>query len=52
MISIDSLLSLLTYSDADTLNDFLSALLAAPQLVIFLEKSPGLKSAAERITGY
>ena len=45
MISIDSLLSLLTYSDADTLNDFLSALLAAPQLVIFLEKSPGLKKA-------
>ncbi len=48
MISIDTLLNLLTFNNYDTLNDFLSALLAAPQLVIFLEKSPALKKALIR----
>ena len=48
MISIDTLLNLLTFNDYDTLNDFLTSLLAAPQLVMFLEKSPALKKALLR----
>ncbi len=48
MISIDTLLNLLTFNNYDSINDFLSALLAAPQLVIFLEKSPALKKALLR----
>lgn len=39
MISIDTLLSLLSFNDYDTVNDFLTTLLAAPQLVMFLEKA-------------
>ena len=48
MISIDTLLSLLSFNDYDTVNDFLTTLLAAPQLVMFLEKSPALKKALLR----
>lgn len=48
MISLDTLLNLLTFNDYDSVSEFLSTLLAAPQLVMFLEKSPSFKQALLR----
>ncbi len=48
MMSVDTLLSLLTFDNYDSVSEFLSTLLAAPQLVMFLERSPALKQALLR----
>lgn len=48
MMSVDTLLSLLTFNNYDSVSEFLSTLLAAPQLVMFLERSPALKQALLR----
>ncbi len=48
MISLDTLLNLLTLNDSLNLNDLLATLVSAPQLVMLLQRSPGLKKVLQR----